>query len=339
MPRVERRLVSDDRFDRRGSCITTPHQAAESTNVATRDRVRPVIVWLLLCGIWGSTWAFIKLGLRDLPPLTFVSLRFALAITVLLLIAYFRRAKWPRARDEWQLLATTGVLAFTINYGLVFWGEQYIPSGLAALLQATIPLFGLLVAHKYLPAEPLTPIRLGGVIIGLVGIGIIFSDQLEIGDWWSIWGAVAIIVGALSAAYSNVLIKARGADLDLVVMVAGQMLCGLVPVLILSLIKEGNPLSLRWTTTAVISVLYLALVGSVAAFLLYYWLVRNMDVTNTQLIALVTPAVAIFIGAIFLDEALTWRIALGGLGIFTGIVIVVLRRRKQPRELQETVGG
>jgi drug/metabolite transporter (DMT)-like permease len=105
------------------------------------------MVWLLLCLIWGSTWAFIKLGLRDLPPLTFVSLRFVIAIALLLLIAHLRRARWPRARGEWRFLAATGVLAFTVNYGLIFWGEQYISSGLAALLQATIPLFGLLIAH------------------------------------------------------------------------------------------------------------------------------------------------------------------------------------------------
>ena len=206
-------------------------------------------------------------------------------------------------------------------------------------MQATIPLFGLLIAHKYLPNEPLTSLRLGGVMVGLFGVGVIFSNQLEIGDVWSIWGAVGIIVGALSAAYSNVLVKARGAGLDLVVLVAGQMLCGLVPTLILGMVKEGNPLNLRWTPTAVVSLLYLALVGTVAAFLLYYWLVRHMDVTNTQLIALVTPVVAVVIGVVFLDEVLTWRIALGGLGIFTGIGMVILRRRKQPRDLQETVGG
>ena len=290
------------------------------------------MVWLLLCGIWGSTWAFIKLGLRDLPPLTFVSLRFVIAIGVLLFIAYARRARWPRTREGWRLLATTGVLAFTINYGLIFWGEQYVSSGLAALLQATIPLFGLLIAHRVLPNEPLTPARLAGVAVGLAGVAVIFSDQLALGDVWALWGGGAIVVGALSAAYSNVLVKARAADFDISVLAAGQMLFGLVPVLALGLAREGNPLNLRWTAAAVVSVLYLALVGSVVAFLLYYWLVRHMDVTNTQLIALVTPAVAVLVGVLFLGEALTWRVALGGLGIFTGIGVVILRRRRRPRE-------
>jgi drug/metabolite transporter (DMT)-like permease len=307
--------------------------------LTTSHNARPVIVWILLCGIWGSTWAFIKIGLRDLPPLTFASLRFVIAIILLLLIAYFRRARLPRTLAEWQILITTGVLAFTINYGLIFWGEQYISSGLAALLQATIPLFGLIIAHYYLPGEPLTLMRLGGVVIGLLGVGIIFSNQLKIGDAWSFWGSAAIVTGALAAAYSNVLVKAHAAKFDITVLVAGQMFCGFVPLVTLSIIKEGNPLRLHWSLAAIVSITYLALVGSVAAFMLYYWLVRHMNVTNTQLIALVTPVVAVLLGVLFLDEALTWRVALGGLGIFLGIGLVILRRRKPQVELQETPGG
>ncbi|MBD0369652.1 MAG: EamA family transporter [Pyrinomonadaceae bacterium] len=299
-----------------------------TNNLARRSSLRPVLVWILLCGIWGSTWAFIKLGLRDLPPITFASARFVIAFALLLLIAYLRRASWPRSQSELRLLLTTGVLQFSVNYGLIFWGEKYISSGLAALLQATIPLFGLLIAHKYLPNEPLTFIRLCGVVIGLLGVSIIFSDQLTLGDVWSVWGSIAIIVGAFAAAYSNVLLKSSDVKLDLSVLVAGQMLCGLVPLLILSFIKEGNPLNLHWSRAAILSLLYLALVGTIAAFILYYWLVRNMDVTNTQLIALVTPVVAVLIGVMFLDEKLSWRIALGGFGIFVGIGLIILRRRR-----------
>ncbi len=237
------------------------------------------------------------------------------------------------------MLAVSGVLAFAINYGLVFWAETVISSGLAALLQATIPLFGLLIAHAYLPDEPLTMARLAGVVLGLIGVGIIFSDQLTFGSIWSLWGSLAIIVAAFCAAYSNVLVKARAASFDLTVLVAGQMLCGLVPLLIFGLIKEGNPLKQSWTLNALFSILYLALVGSVVAFMLYYWLVRNMDVTNTQLISLITPVIAVLIGVAFLNEELSWRIVAGGLAIFIGIGIIILRRRKPARELPEPIAG
>jgi drug/metabolite transporter (DMT)-like permease len=266
-------------------------------------------------------------GLRDLPPITFACARFIISIALLLLIARFRRATWPKTRAEWGLLATTGVLAFTINYGAVFWGEKYVTSGLAALLQSTIPLFGLLIAHAYLPDEPLTIRRLFGVALGLTGVGVIFSNQLSVGDVWAVWGSAAIVVGASAAAYSGVLTKARGGGLDISVLVAGQMICGLPPSLAYALLWEGSPLQHRWTTAALFSILYLAVVGSVAAFMLYYWLVRHMDVTNTQLIALATPIVAVLVGIVFLDEQLTWRVAFGGLAIFAGIAVIVLGRR------------
>src|SRR5690349_20158058 len=126
------------------------------------------IVWLILCCIWGSTWLFIKIGLADLPPLTFAGIRFVLASLILSLLVLLRRVRWPRARGEWALIAISGVLQFTLNYGLVFWGEQHISSGLAALLQSTFPLFGLVIAHFYLPNEQMTTAKVSGVLLGIL---------------------------------------------------------------------------------------------------------------------------------------------------------------------------
>src|SRR6266566_6618095 len=138
------------------------------------------VVWLILCGIWGSTWLFIKLGLADLPPLTFAGIRFVIAASILFSIIAIRRQPLPRKRNDWLLLAVTGVLSFSLNYGLLFWGEQYISSGLAALLQATIPAFGLVIAHLYLPGEQMTPAKIFGVVMGVAGVGVIFSNQLSV---------------------------------------------------------------------------------------------------------------------------------------------------------------
>src|SRR3982751_5920232 len=135
--------------------------------------MKPRLVWLILCGIWGSTWLFIKLGLEDLPPLTFAGIRFVIACTILMLLIWIRRIPFPKSRSDWFLLAVTGVLSFTLNYGLIFWGEQHISSGLAALLQATIPAFGLVIAHFYLPTERMTIAKIVGVGLGIVGVAIV----------------------------------------------------------------------------------------------------------------------------------------------------------------------
>lgn len=288
---------------------------------------KPIIVWLILSLIWGSTWLFIKLGLRDLPPVTFAGMRFVIAAFFLIALIKLQRREWPQTRREWLMIAITGVMAFTVNYGLLFWGEQYTSSGLAAVLQAIIPAFGLLIAHHYLPGERITPAKMTGVALGIAGVGIIFSNQMSVEGPMALAGGAAIVLGAFSVAYSNVLVKARCAKLDPAVLAAGQMICGLLPLLVIGVAWEGNPLDFHWTRQAIIALVYLALVGSSLAFLLFYWLVRNMDVTKTMLISLVTPVIAVALGMVTLGEKLTWRIVAGSLCIIAGIGLVIFKKR------------
>jgi drug/metabolite transporter (DMT)-like permease len=296
---------------------------------ATHRSKLPIIIWLVLAIIWGSTWLFIKLGLEDLPPFTFAGIRFVIAAIILLIVIAVRRRPLPRSGRDWALIAGTGILAFSINYGLLFWGEQRTSSGLAAILQTIIPVFGLVLAHLHLPEERITWTKLIGITLGIAGVGLIFSNQMAAGGRDAFQGSVAIVVGAFGAAYSNVLIKSRGGHLDYAALAAGQMIFGLVPLLIVGTVFEGNPLKLHWTPLAVISLFYLALVGSAVAFLLYYWLVRHMEVTKTMLISLVTPLIAVSLGMMVRGEELTWRIAVGGACIMAGIGVVVLRRLKR----------
>ncbi len=295
--------------------------------------MKPRLVFLLLCLIRGSTWLFIKLGLSDLPPFTFAGIRFVIASAILFAIIKARRLSLPHTRADWLLLAVTGLLSFSVNYGAVFWGEQYISSGLAALLQATIPVFGLVIAHVYLPGEQMTPAKIFGVVMGVAGVGVIFSNQLSVAGPKALAGSAALVVGSACAAYANVLVKARGAKLNPAILAGGQMVFGLVPLLLVGISIEGNPFHYRWTGMAVISLFYLAIVGSVIAFLLYYWLVQHMDVTNTMLIALVTPVVAVILGMLVLNEELDWRTVAGGAMIMSGIGLIVLRRGKKPETL------
>ena len=288
--------------------------------------MKPRLVWLLLCLIWGSTWLFIKLGLEDLPPLTFAGIRFVIATAIVFALIAIRRISLPSRKRDWILLAVTGVLSFTLNYGLVFWGEQYITSGLAALLQSTLPAFGLIIAHFYLPGERMTVIKTLGVVLGVFGVGVIFSNQLQVAGPKALWGCAALVLSAFCAAYANVLVKAYGINLQPAVLAGGQMLFGLIPLLLIGIPLEGNPLNYRWTPIAVLSLFYLAIVGTVVAFLLYYWLMHNMDVTKTMLIALVTPVTAVVIGMLVLKEEMHWRTLIGGAMIISGLALIVARR-------------
>ena len=287
------------------------------------------LVWLVLCGIWGSTWLFIKLGLEDLPPFTFAAIRFIIAVAIVFSVIRIRGLALPRARADWILLAVTGILSFGFNYGLVFWGEQYITSGLAALLQATTPAFGLVFAHFNLPGERLSWTKIGGVVLGVFGVAVVFSNQLAVAGRQALAGSVALLLSSIFVAYSNVLVKKHGKNLNPAIMTLGQMLFGLLLLLVASITLEGNPLRYHWTPMAVIALLYLAIVGSVIAFLLYYWLILNMDVTKSMLIALVTPVVAVILGMIVLNEEFGWRTLAGGAMIMLGIAFIVIRKNRQ----------
>ena len=279
------------------------------------------LIWLLLCGIWGSTWLFIKLGLADLPPLTFAGIRFVIACAIICLVIGVRRIPLPKHRRDWLLLLVTGVLSFSVNYGLIFWAEQHISSGLAALLQATTPAFGLVIAHLHLPAERMTWTKIMGVVLGVCGVAVVFSNQLSIAGGLALAGCAGVVFSSIVVAYSNVLVKAYGRNLEPAILAAGQMFFGLIPLLLIGIPLEGNPFHYHWTRMAVVSLFYLAIVGSVVAFLLYYWLIHNMDVTKTMMISLVTPVVAVLLGMVVLSEKLDWRTIAGGVMIMSGIAL------------------
>ncbi|MGH9800608.1 MAG: DMT family transporter [Blastocatellia bacterium] len=184
------------------------------------------------------------------------------------------------------------------------------------------------MAHYYLPNERITAAKLIGVALGIAGVTVIFADQMKIAGTSAVLGSAAIIVSALVVAYTNVLVKLRCGHLSTAPLVAGQMTFGFVPLLVVGWFVEGSPMNLRWTPQAAASLVYLAVVGSVIAFLLYYWLVKKIDVTKTMLISLVTPVVALMIGWLVRGEAVSWRLALGSAAILSGIGLIVLKRER-----------
>ena len=290
-----------------------------------------MLVWLGLCAIWGSTWLGIKLGLRDLPPITFAGIRFALAALLLGLLVRLRGRPVPRLTGgDWRVLAYTGFLSITVNYALVFWGEQYISSGLAALLSATVPLFGLPIAHWYLDAEPLTGRKVAGSILALLGVAMVFSGELGLGGPLAAWASAGIIIAALATAHAGVLVKHRATHIDPSVLAGVQMAGGCIPLLIGGIAIEGDPLAFHWSALALACLAYLTIVGSVIAFMLYYWLIRHTAVTGVLMIPLVTPLIAVLFGVLFGGEKVGWQTAVGGGAIIGGVALAVLQGSSQP---------
>src|SRR5437763_2320512 len=298
-----------------------------------RTKLAAIAAFVALCIIWSSTWLAITLGLRDLPPISFVALRFVIAVAVLLAISIGRVRLLPPNRADFKLLACTGVLMFCINYALLFWAELYVSSVLSAVLQSTIPIFGMVFAHFIIPSEPLRAPRIAGAILAIGGVAVICSRLLDFGGLLAFWGGVAIVFGAAGAAFSNVLLKAREIRLAPAMIAAWQMIFGLVPLLITGIIVDGNPLRFHWTKTAVFCLFYLAIPGSALAFLLLYWLLPRMTVTNLQTISLITPPGAVMFGWLLGGETFPPLALAGGALVLAGVWMIF--RRSQPRLIEE----
>ncbi len=308
-----------------------PPLPSPGSPVRPRREWRVVAAFIALCVIWSSTWLVIKVGLRDLPPISYVAIRFVLAIGVLVAISAGRVRMLPARREDYTLLAFTGVLMFAVNYGLLFWGELHVSSGLAAVLQATIPIFGLVFGHFLLPAEPLRWQRLAGAIVAVGGVAAICARLLDFNGLLAFWGGLGIVVGSACAAYSNVLMKARAIPLAPAMIAAWQMIFGTAPMVVAGWIVEGNPVHFHWTVLAIFCLLYLAVIGSALAFLLLYWLLPRMKLANLQTISLITPPGAIAIGWLAGGERLSASFLFGTALVLVG-VWMIFRKIDEPAE-------
>jgi drug/metabolite transporter (DMT)-like permease len=200
-------------------------------------------------------------------------------------------------------------------------------SGLAAVLQAMITVFGLLLAWIFLPTEKITGLKIFAVLLGVIGVAVIFIEQLRIESVMAFLGCVAIVAGAYCAAQASILIKARGSSLHPASLVCAQIICGLPAILVYALVAEGNPLKFNWSWRALACVVYLTVPGTIAAFWLYYWLLSRIESTKAMMISLVTPLIAVLIGAVFLSERLPPQTLFGGILIIGSVGLIAFRKK------------
>jgi drug/metabolite transporter (DMT)-like permease len=282
-----------------------------------------VALYLMLCLIWGSTWLVIKVGYGGLGPFNVAAIRFLVAGIVMAAIVPMTGARWPRRRREWALIVAVALLMFAGDYGAIYWSEQYIDSGLTAILFATLPLLTLAVAHVYLPAERITASKLAGTLLAFVGVMALFADHARI-DVRQLWPMLAVFGGALCAAMAAVAGKRHGADLHPAVLNAPSMLIGAVVLAGVSL-ATGDGFALPPDASTWGAVLYLALAGSVLAFFVYFSMLKTWSVMSLSFISVFTPAIALILGFIFLDERPTiWTVA--GATLIVGGVALALSR-------------
>jgi drug/metabolite transporter (DMT)-like permease len=282
----------------------------------------------LLVLIWSSTWVAIKIGLEDCPPLLGAGVRLALAGLVLLVIAAVQRR--PLGTD-WLLAAVLALAPFAFAYGLVYWGEQYVPSGLAAVLFGILPLYTALLATVLLPDEPLRAPLLVGVLIGIGGLSLAFLESVELGSAEkAALGASALALAPLGAALGSISQKRRAGRLDAVVLNGWAMLVGGLLLLPASALSEDWG-DFVWSAESVGSIAYLALFGSAIAFVTLTVLLRHISAMAMSFLAMLLPFGALLFGAALYDESITVRAVAGALLVATGLGIAQWSRRSRPQ--------
>ncbi len=272
----------------------------------------------MLCLIWGSTWLGIKIGLEDSPPFLSSAARFLIASSFLYILIRIKRLTIPK--NNWSKIIIPGFLSFGLSYGLDYWGIQYIASGLAAVLFASLPFFMAIFAHYMLQDEKLSWIKLLFLSLGFLGVVIIFWDQIHFtNSFKSILGMLAVIGAAISAGLSGVFTKRDLHAVDPIVIACFQMIVGTIFLLLVGFSFEKLS-DFKITSKSMGALIYLAFFGSILAFVTYFWLLKRIEATKLSLIAFVTPMLALILGALVKQEKITPNLLLGSFFVILGIV-------------------
>jgi drug/metabolite transporter (DMT)-like permease len=282
-----------------------------------------------MCLIWGSTWMAIKIGLRGSPPLTSIAVRMTLASALVFAIVKAWRIPLPRDARFVRLGLFLGLFHIVLPYSFVYYGEQRIPSGLAAVLYATLPLFVVVLARAAL-GTPLTVRKLIGVAIGIVGVIVIFSDNLRLGRSEAA-GTGMVMASVIASSIGSVATKKWSRGYHPVASLLIPFSTSAVITAVLALCFEHATIDFNRTTW--LSIGYLAAVGSVGAFGLFFYVLQHLDVTIVSYQTFIIPVVAVILGGVFLGESISARVGEGAVLILVGISLATFlgagRRRAQ----------
>lgn len=291
----------------------------------------PLVVFATIVLIWGTTWLAIRIGLEHYPPFFSLAVRFSFAGPMLLFIMALRHEPIPWARRHQPFFLLIGLLSFIVSFGGVYWSEQYLTSGMAAVIFGIMPLLTGVIAHLLIPVERLGRWKLVGLVIGLLGIVVIHSADLAQIDPKAPLAAIVILMSPLATAFATVLSKRRVHDFPALALAGIPMTYGAIMQWGLWFAFERH-IPLTWSWPGVASIAYLAVFGSLLTFTGYFWLLKRMEVSRLNLIAYFTPLVALSVGVVFAGEPLPARVILGAFLILCGIAIA---NRKTPQTSTE----
>jgi len=297
-----------------------------------RPAWKTLLAFAIIYFVWGSTFLAIRIGVHEVPPLLFAATRFLIAGLILYGWMIARGERSP-SRRQWMSVLLLALLIFVIDYGLLFWAERRVPSGIAAVIMATIPVFMALSEILFLRTQRLT-IRLAvAFLIGIAGVAVLMSHSLNLGGApIDRAGAVALIIGSISWSIASVLPRRLPLPSSKAMSSGAQMLAGGV-LLAFTAAAFGEFRNFRPSTVspaAWFSLLYLIVAGSIIGFTAYVWLIHHESPTKVGTYAYVNPVVAVLLGYFLGGETLGMRTILGTLFVLISVLVITTTRVKNP---------
>jgi drug/metabolite transporter (DMT)-like permease len=279
-------------------------------------------IYVLTCMIWGSTWLVIKIGLESIPPIISVGYRFTLASVLILGVISIKKIKIQTDVTAVKLYLSMAFFSFIFPYGLIYWAEQFVPSGLTAILYAVYPFSIAIFSLVMIPSEKIGINKIVGMIISFTGLYVIFSESFTGNLDNYILGLIAVFISAIMQSSIAVSIKKYGHHLHPLAMNFYPMLIAGIVLLVYGFIIEGQ-LKIRYDYKAFFSVFYLALFGSLITFTSYYWLIKRVNIIIVSLITFITPIIALFLGWFFYREELSMHQLAGCFLVLMGLLAAI----------------
>jgi drug/metabolite transporter (DMT)-like permease len=321
--------------------MTAPAQAAPSVDPApTTQRTTSeapasgqvdYLLFALLGFFWGSSYLFIKIGVEDgLTPFTLIMIRLLIGFALLAVVVGLAREKLPPMGRIYGHLFVMGAINIAIPFSLITWAELTVDSSVAAILNAAVPLFVMIIAAIFLRDERLTPNRVLGLAVGFVGVAILVGfnpADLASGD---MAGEIALIGSTLSYAVGAVYARRNIHGLRPMIPAIFQVFFGLVITTVLAFVFE-NPLATTFTNESLFAVIWLGLFGSGLAYLVFFRLLGRWGATRTSMVAYLLPLYGIVLGAIVLNEPIDGRLVIGTALIIGGVALVNTRLGSRPQ--------
>jgi drug/metabolite transporter (DMT)-like permease len=287
-------------------------------------QLRTVGLFAIVLWVWSSTWLAIRLGLEGIPPVTGAALRMLASGAILFMIALVLRLPWPRGRLYLAHVAVQGSLLFGLQFGLLYWAEQSIPSGLAAVLFATVPIATAIIAACVFRIERLSPVNVLGLVVGFCGVAVIYWSEVTKAGYASPLGVAAALLAALVSAFATVFAKRYAHGFPPLATVApGQLLGGTLLGVLALAVERGKPI--HFTAVSAGALAYLIIFGSIV-FLAYFTLMKTIPITRLALLTYVTPVLAVVLGVFVGHERFAPTTFVGAGIVFAGIWLVRIRQ-------------